>query len=196
MSGSERMNAASPHPLARQLVDRLRARRGARVVAIGTGSGRSAAALTQAGFDVTPVDDAAAYDRLEVARFAAALSTHALLHGTTASLERALASIARALEPDAPFFSTFASTRDARFGRGRCVEPYVFAAESGDEAGVAHAYFDRERLENLLKPHFVVESLDECDVDDVVGTWSHGRPAGSVHWFAKVRAKATGSVPR
>ncbi len=58
-------------------------------------------------------------------------------------------------------------------------------ALEGDERGVAHAYFDRERLTALLEPHFSVESLEERAVDDVVGYWAH-RDAplrGAVHWF-------------
>jgi hypothetical protein len=166
-----------PHPLALDLIQRLRAQPGARVLEVGSGSGRNTHALVAAGFGVhaLPPD----------ALCAAALSTHALLHGTPASLGDALAGIACALEIGAPLFGTFGSTRDARYGIGTRLEPHVYVADDGDEAGVAHAYFDESRLRELLAPHFAVESMREVAVDDIAGKWAHGTTPlrDAVHWF-------------
>ncbi|MDQ2663314.1 MAG: methyltransferase domain-containing protein [Candidatus Eremiobacteraeota bacterium] len=214
MSGSERMDAASPHPLARQLIDRLSGRPGCRILELGTGSGRNAAALLAAGFRVHSIDDdrertAAAKARCAVlggtfatssyahisgriAKCSAALSTHALLHGTPSKAAHTLAAVRRVLEPSAPFFGTFGSTRDARFGAGTNVEPFVFAPERGEESGVAHAYYDRDRLDALLSPTFVIEQLEEIAVDEIVGTWAHASARGAVHWFAHLRARPEG----
>jgi hypothetical protein len=166
-----------PHPLALVLIERLRDRPAARVLEVGAGSGRNTRALRTAGLEVQtlPVQHPCA----------AALTTHALLHGTPASIAAQLDDIAGALEPSSPLFATFASVNDARYGTGKALEPHVFAAVDGDEAGVAHAYFDEARLRALLSPRFTIESMHETNVDDVVGRWAHKRRPlrDAVHWF-------------
>jgi hypothetical protein len=166
-----------PHPLALELIERLRDHPRAVIFEVGPGSGRNTRAFLSAGFPVrtTPIE----------APFAAALSTHALLHGTPASLGHELAIIADALEPGAPLFATLGSTRDARYQQGTFVEPHVYAADDGDEAGVAHAYFDEKRLRELLVTHFDIESMREVGVDDIAGKWAHQSAPlrGAVHWF-------------
>ena len=170
-----------PHPLALALIERLRDRPGARVLEIGAGSGRNTRALVAAGLHVCtlPVDEPAA----------AALSTHALLHGTPAEIGGRLDALAAALESGAPLFGTFGSTRDARCGTGDEVAAYVYAPRDGDEAGVAHAYFDAPRLRALLAPHFVIESMAEVDVDEIAGQWAHPNDPlhNAVHWFVIAR---------
>lgn len=148
---------------------------------IGAGSGRNTRALLAAGFRV--VNPGAAE------RCSGALSTHALLHGTPASLARELDAIAASLEPGAPLYATFGSIHDARYGEGAEHEPYVYAPTAGDEIGVAHVYFDRARLEALVSPRFTIESLDEVDVDAIAGRWAHQTAPlrGAVHWFALLR---------
>lgn len=166
-----------PHPLALALIERLRERSGARVLELGAGSGRNARALRDAGLEVTALP--------ELRPFAAALTTHALLHGTPAAIAAQLDAVADALEPQAPLFATFASVNDARYGTGDALEPYVYAAVDGDEVGVAHAYFDGDRLRALLAGRFTIESMRETNVDDVAGTWAHRTQPlrGAVHWF-------------
>lgn len=173
--------ARPPHPLTLALIERLKDRPGTCVMEIGAGSGRNTRALEAAGFCVCslPVDQPCT----------AALSTHALLHGTPAILAAQLAQIADALEPDAPLFGTFGSIRDARYGRGEVREPHVFAPVDGDEAGVAHVYFDEARLRRLLAPHFTVESMREVQVDAIAGSWAHPTAPllDAVHWFVTAR---------
>jgi hypothetical protein len=173
-----------PHPLALELIERLRARPGAQVLEIGAGSGRNTRALEAAGLRVCslPADGPCA----------AALTTHALLHGTPSSLERALAMIADALEPGAQLFATFGSTGDARYGSGTEVESHVYAAQDGDERGVAHAYFDAARLRQLLAPHFAIDSMHEVKVDEIAGKWAHPTAPllGAVHWFVVATTRA------
>ncbi len=88
-------------------------------------------------------------------------------------------------------YATFGSTRDTRFGQGKRIDDSTFAPTQGDERGVAHAYFDRERLLSILDRYFIVESLSEECVDDVAGTWAHReRPLdGAAHWFAIARKR-------
>jgi hypothetical protein len=176
-----------PHPLALELIERLRDRPGAPILEIGyegSRNDRNMRALLTAGLvvGVTP----------KRAAFAAALSTHTLLHGTAASLEHDLAIIAGALEDGAPFYATFGSTRDARYQRGTFIEPHVYAPEDGDERGVAHAYFDQVRLFDLLAPHFTVESMREVGVDDIAGKWAHQTAplSGAIHWFVVATKRA------
>ncbi len=172
-----------PHPLALELIERLRARPGADVLEVGAGNGRNTRALVAAGFRVCslPGDGPCA----------AALTTHALLHGTPASIGLQLATIARALEPDASLFGTFGSTRDGRYGSGTLLEPYVYAPLEGDERDVAHAYFDQTRLRDLLS-HWRIESMREVPVDDVAGKWAHTTAPlrDAVHWFVIATKRA------
>ncbi|HEX8805583.1 MAG TPA: hypothetical protein VF741_01495 [Candidatus Aquilonibacter sp.] len=166
-----------PHPLALALIERLRERPGAPVLEIGAGSGRNTRALLEAGLHIGSAPTGGPY--------AAALATHALLHGTPASLASKLATIAGVLEPGAALFATFGSTRDARYQTGTLLEPHVYAPNDGDERGVAHAYFDATRLRVLLEPNFTIESMREVAVDKIAGQWAHPTSPlhGAVHWF-------------
>lgn len=181
-------NLRRPHPLAAQLIERLRPAGSARILDFGSGSGRNSAALHAAGFYVCAVadDGVHAFDARE--HFDAAVSTHALLHGTPRSVTAMLQRIASALKPDAPFYATFGSKADARYGKGTRIDDETYAPDSGDEQGVAHAYFDEQTLGSLLGRWFILESIEQHGVDDIVGTWAHAqRPQGSVHWFARAR---------
>jgi hypothetical protein len=166
-----------PHPLALDLIERLRDRPGARVLEVGAGSGRNTHALAAAGLVVCtlPLQEPCA----------AGLATHALLHGSPQSIAEELSAIAQALEPGAPLFATFGSIRDARYGVGEAREAHVYAPLDGDEIAVAHAYFDQERLRALLAPHFTIESMREVNVDNIAGRWAHTSAPlrGAVHWF-------------
>ncbi len=116
----------------------------------------------------------------------AVLSTHGLLHGTIAHITRLLDEAGRSLHPDGLLYATFASTRDARFGRGAKLAEFTYAPESGDEIGVAHSYFNEQMLSALLERNFSVEEMREHSVDELVGRWAHHeQPSGSVHWFVR-----------
>lgn len=181
-------NLRRPHPLAVALIERLRTQPGAAVIDFGAGSGRNTSALRAAGFNVCAVPDSETASFTPAQAFEAAVSTHALLHGTNTGIVSMLQSLANALEPQAPFYATFASKRDSRYGQGTQIERDVFAPDSGEEAGVAHAYFDEAGLRGVLQAHFVIEALEERNVDAIVGGWAHERrPSGSVHWFVYAR---------
>ncbi|MBV8638799.1 MAG: hypothetical protein JO322_12020 [Candidatus Eremiobacteraeota bacterium] len=177
-SDSPQPSPRPPHPLALELIDRLRDRPGAAVLEIGRGSGRNTRALETAGFRVVDLDSD------EIA--AAALSTHSFLHGTPHSISLMLERVLKRLEPGAPFFVTFGSVRDARYGRGTRIATRVYAPTEGDERGVPHAFFDEMSLRRLLHAPWRIESLREERVDDVVGRWAHEqRPLhDAFHWFA------------
>lgn len=165
----------------------------------GTGSGRNAGALAAAGFAVIGTSDAAIErgDALPPGEFAAVVSTHALLHGTSATIAARVASLAGKLVADGLLYAVFGSVRDARFGQGTRIEAGTFAPLDGDERGVPHTYFTRSRLRALLAEHFALESLDELCVDDVAGRWAHpSQPlSGAVHWFAVARRANGRRVP-
>ncbi len=189
-SPQARDTIAAAHPLVRALIARLGPRVDGPVLDFAAGSRRNTRALRDAGLRVVSVADAVAESTAPFAgiteRFAAALSSHGMLHGTPSSIADKAALIARRLEPGGPLYATFGSSRDARFGKGQRIDAWTFVPTEGDERGVAHGYFDRERLTALLEPWFTIESLEERDVDDVVGAWAH-RDApmrGAVHWFA------------
>ncbi|MFN2449317.1 MAG: hypothetical protein ABR508_05920 [Candidatus Baltobacteraceae bacterium] len=174
-----------PHPLARELAQRLAP--GAAILEIGAGARRNANALAAAGFAMYAVpDDAVLGFTANDARFDAVLSTHGFLHGLLAQLEQLTAQTARSLRQGALAHVTLASTADARFGLGRAIASQTFVQESGDEAGVAHTFFDRRTARALFETHFIIESLEETHVDAVAGAWAHTQPShGRVHWFVR-----------
>ena len=150
------------------------------MIEIGHGSGRNHRALEAAGFEIVHFSS-----ELAPATGAAALSTHALLHGAPDEIAALLAEIARELAAGAPFLATFGSQRDARFGTGTRLGPATFAPTEGDERGVAHSYFDEATLRGVLDEHFAIEELREVEVDAIAGGWAHERAplSGAVHWF-------------
>ncbi len=180
------------HPLAEELIQALRRRGGGRVLDFGSGMGRNGEALKDAGFDVLSIKDVAAAGTSALAEIDVrdapldgALSTHALLHGTPQSVRERVVAIARVLSGEAYFFATFASTRDARYGRGEQVAEATFAPLDGDERGVAHVYFDEARLRAVVEPYFRIVQLDECVADAIAGTWAHPTSPlrGAAHWM-------------
>ena len=178
------------HPLAERLIEHLQQRRNTRVLDFSAGSGRNSDALRAAGITVVAIDDAAAASLdpfpADAVEFAAALSTHGLLHGTPDRIAAALAAIAASLERGGRLFATFGSSRDARFGKGTRLGSLTFAPDSGSERGVPHTYYDRTAIDALLSRSFAVQSLEECGVDGIVGSWAHGDDPlrQAVHWFA------------
>lgn len=182
-------NLRRAHPLAISLIARLRAVPHARILEVGAGSGRNTEALRAAGFEVDAIADGAQLPANEQ-HYDGALSTHALLHGTPGTVAASLEAIARSLKPRAPLHVTFASTRDARFGKGVQISKHVFVAESGDEANVLHVYFTADELRSLLEPRFSVESIQETAADDIIGQWAHAQPLrGVIHWFVRATAR-------
>lgn len=166
----------------------------ARVLELAAGSGRNSDALRRAGFHVDAVSDAAIEEWLESpdapAAFDAVLSTHGFLHGTSATAAGMIERSSRTLRSGGLFFATFASERDVRFGRGTRLDERSYASEEGDEAGVAHVYFDEPTLRAELHGRFEILGLEERNVDDIVGRWAHERrPSGSVHWFVRARRR-------
>lgn len=161
----------------------------ARVLEIGAGTGRNTEALRAAGFEIDSIADGAPIPVREN-HYDGALTTHALLHGTPGTIAASLDGIAHALKPGAPLHATFASTLDARFGKGQRISKHVYATESGDEAGVPHVYFSAEELRSLLEVNYDIESIQETAADDILGTWAHREPLrGVVHWFVRAVKK-------
>jgi hypothetical protein len=174
-----------------------------RVLEIGTGNGRNTAIFTTAGFiyagisddDINTIiphvipseasSDAQSRDRRKL--FHAALATHSLLHGTPAQIMRLLDAIAAQLEPNGLLYATLGSTRDARFGEGEKLGERTFAALEGDERGVPHSYFDEPSLRELLNKNFVIERIEEIQVDAIAGSWAHSETPlrGAFHWFVE-----------
>lgn len=175
----------APHPLAERLI--ARCPRGSRILEIGTGSGRNAAALAAAGLRCRSIAEDAAIVLPADGAFDAALSTHALLHGTPAALAARLDEIARALRSGAPLLATFGSTDDARFGAGERIDDATWAPLDGDERGVAHVYFDEPRLRAMLERRFAIERAERVAVDAIAGSWAHPTAPlrAAVHWFVE-----------
>ena len=175
-----------PHPLAAALIARYRdAGLEGPVLEVASGVGRNTRALTEAGIRVVATRDEESYTQLPGGRnaYAAALSTHGYLHGSTDKLRAGFADLRRVLRPGAPIFVTLGSIKDARFGFGLALDERTYAPGDGPEKGVPHAYFDRETIADVLRG-YAIESLDERGVDTVVGRWAHA-PAetGLWHWF-------------
>jgi SAM-dependent methyltransferase len=192
-SNPKNFDDQGPHPLAVELIARMRSEGvDGPIVEVGTGRGRNRRALEASGFVVAAIDDAVPYTQLplERGRFAAALATHAYLHGATAKLRAGFAELARVLAPGAPAFVTLGSIEDARFGFGDELDEATFAPGDGDEAGIPHGYYDRHGVADVVRP-FTVVAADEVDVDAIVGRWAHDDPddvGGRRHWFCRLRA--------
>ena len=156
---------------------------------IAAGSGRNTRAFVDAGIPILSTRDEDPTTQLPGARevYAAAISTHGYLHGATDKLRAAFAELRRVLVTGAPIAITLGSIADARFGFGTASDERTFAPGDGPEMGVPHAYFERTGAIEILRG-FTIESLEEVDVDDVVGRWAHDdEPSGMVHWFAVAR---------
>ena len=184
-------SAQTAHPLAELLIELAREHPlDGPVIEVGTGSGRNTRALVAAGIPNLTVPDSTPYTQLPGSRetYGAALSTHAYLHGATPKLRAGIAELRRVLRPNAPAFITLGSFKDARYGLGVPLDERTFAPGEGDEAGIPHAYFDRDGVIELLFGYTIV-SLEEVDVDDIVGRWAHtdDEIVGRVHWFVVAR---------
>jgi hypothetical protein len=203
--------APPPHPLARELAALLGSEPAARLLLVGIGNGRNVAPFVAAGTHVDALEDDPARARAAAERFAgdplvrvvraryagpyplaggyaAALSTSALLHGTSSAIAAAVAAIRARLRPSGALYATFGSTNDPRFGRGTQLDAATFAATAGDEAGVPHAFFDEAGLRALLDG-FTALALVEADASETAGSWAHpaDSTAGIVHWFVRAR---------
>jgi hypothetical protein len=185
------MSSSPAHPLAEQLIELARRELfDGPVIEVGTGSGRNTRALIDAGIPNVTVPDDVPYTQLPGTRdsYGAALSSHAYLHGASAKLRAGIAELRRVLKPNAPIFITLGSFKDARYGLGIPLDERSFAPGEGDEIGIPHAYFDRDGVIELLFG-FAIESMQEVDVDAIVGRWTHADDdvAGRVHWFVRAR---------
>jgi hypothetical protein len=190
MSSSSAQNA---HPLTERLIRFTRERPlDGPVIEVGTGSGRNTRALVEAKIPTVVVPDSTPYTQLPGTRenYGAALSTHAYLHGASPKLRVGIAELRRVLRPNAPAYITLGSFKDARYGLGIPLDDRSFAPGEGDEAGIPHAYFDRDGVIELLFG-FTIDSMEEVEVDEIVGRWAHGDDddavAGRVHWFVVAR---------
>ncbi len=203
--------APVPHPLALELAERLAP--GDRVLLLGVGSGRSVPCLLAAGACVDALEEDAARARSAADRFAAderfrvvraaygepvpfagpfdaALSTHALQHGSFAGLADAARAARDRLRPGAPFFLTLGSKRDPRFRSGRRIGRHVVIPRDGSEAGVPHVYLDEPEVRALLAG-FDLESAVEDSAAEAAGRWAHteAERAALVHWFVRARRR-------
>ncbi len=184
------------HPLAERLVATARDRSLAGpVLEVGTGSGRNTRALVAAELAIDSIADETPYTQLPAANesYGAAIATHAYLHGSSDKVRVGLAELRRVLRQGAPAFLTLGSIRDARYGLGIRFDDRSFAPGDGDEAGIPHAYFDRDGVLEALNG-FTIDTLEEVDSDAIVGRWAHDdAPVGRVHWFV-VATKAAPPV--
>ena len=183
-------SAETAHPLAERLIRLAREQPlDGPVIEVGTGSGRNARALVAARIPNVSVPDSTPYTQLPGSRetYGAALSTHAYLHGTSAKLRAGIADLRRVLKREAPAFITLGSFKDARYGLGIPFDERSFAPGEGAELGIPHAYFDRDGVIELLLG-FRIESMQEVEVDEIVGRWAHDDEiVGRVHWFVEAR---------
>jgi len=181
-------SAQTAHPLTERLIQSTRERPlDGPVIEVGTGSGRNTRALVEAEIPTVGVPDSTPYTQLPGTRenYGAALSTHAYLHGASPKLRAGIAELRRVLRPNAPAYITLGSFKDARYGLGVPLDERSFAPGEGDEAGIPHAYFDRDGVIELLFG-FTIDSMEEVEVDEIVGRWAHAEDdavEGRVHWF-------------
>lgn len=159
------------------------------MIEVGGGSGRNTRALVEAKVPVVTVPDSTPYTQLPGGRenYGAALSTHAYLHGTTDKLRIGFAELRRVLGSEAPIFVTLGSISDSRYGLGIPFDERSFAPGDGDEAGIPHAYFDRDGVLEVLRGSFALDALEEVAVNAIAGRWAHENDdvEQRVHWFVQ-----------
>lgn len=175
-----------PHPLAQRLIERYKAAGWKEpILEVAAATDRSLRAFEAAGIPIIATPDDESYTQLPGERetYAAAFSSHGYLHGATGKVRAGLAELRRVLRPGGPIYITLGSSKDERFGFGDALDEWTFAPGDGPEMGIPHAFFDRDAVVELLRG-FTIESLDEVDATNVVGTWAHEEPQQKiVHWF-------------
>jgi hypothetical protein len=202
-----------PHPLALELAAELLRREPGRrrTLLVGLGTGRNVPPLLGSGAELTVLDDdpdraarilarlgadgakaSLAGDleqlRRDGPRFDAALSTHGFLHGTAEAVRGRLAGLASLLASGAPCRLTLGAASDPRFGDGLRLDAQTWAPADGPEAGVPHAYFDREQARAALAPFATAEIAQERGA---AGAWAHDPLDAEriVHWFVRAVAR-------
>jgi hypothetical protein len=177
-----------PHPLADALIERYRAAGWTLpVLEVAAGAGRNTRAFAAAGVPVVATRDDEPYTQLpgEHDGYAAAFSSHGYLHGATAKIRAGFAELRRVLVAGAPIYVTLGSIDDERYGFGEMIDEWTYAPGDGPEKGIPHAYFDRDTIIELLRG-FTLESLEDVDATEIVGTWAHepdDEAAPIRHWF-------------
>ena len=200
-----------PHPLVAALAEALPA--GSRVLLVGVGRGRHIPPLIEASLRVDVVEEDAGRAPAAAERFAGeprvrvaragyagpmpfapdydgAVSTHALLHGSPSTIAASLAAIGDRMRSGALFHLTLGAIRDPRYGGGVMLGDATWAAESGPEIGVPHAFFDENAARALLSGWNIL-SLDERSAAETAGRWAHSpaETATIVHWFARLKRR-------
>jgi len=210
-----------PHPLALALASLKRSAQPDAprfALVLGGGSGRNILPLLSAHIAVDVIEEDAAraqalrdrFDQEPSVRVAhgpyaepnvfarqynAVLSTHALLHGSSAAISGTLEALKELLAPDADMMLTLGSARDPRLGTGQRIDAQTWTPLESPEKGVPHVYYDREEARTALRS-FAVVSLREVCARDIVGRWAHAVDATPeiVHWFAHVKNEG-GAAP-
>jgi len=200
-----------PHPLVGALIETLS--NGSRVLLVGVGSGRHVPPLLAAGFIVEAIEEdperaARAAERFKskarvrvvggsysvppllFSGYDAAVSTHALLHGSPPQIAASLAAMGSGLRAGGLFHLTLGSTRDPRYASGLRLDDATWVAETGAEIGVPHAYFDEKAARTLLSD-WTILSLDERSAAETAGRWAHtsAETATMVHWLARLKRR-------
>jgi len=185
-----------PHPLAERLIERYRAAGlTSPVLEVAAGASRNTRAFEAAGIPVIATRDDDPYTQLPGERetFDAAFSSHGYLHGASAKVRAGIGELRRVLVPGAPVYITLGSIHDERFGFGEALDETTFAPGDGPEKGIPHAYYERDTAIELLRG-FTIESLEEVDATDIVGTWAHDPDEEHLpilHWFVVATRDAT-----
>jgi hypothetical protein len=201
-----------PHPLVLRLIDQARDADTERfALLLGAGSGRNIPPLLDARFRVDILEEnqqcaasieerfkgnatmritQGSYTRPEIfhTHYHAVLSTHALLHGSPATIVDTIHALAAMLPAGADMMLTLGSTRDPRFGTGRRIDARTWAPTAGDEENVPHVYYDEEEARKLLRS-FSIISLEETQARAIVGAWAHDttRTPEIIHWFVHAK---------
>lgn len=157
------------------------------VLEVAAGAGRNTRAFEAAGIPLIATRDDDPYTQLPGERetFGAAFSSHGYLHGASAKVRAGIGELRRVLVSGAPVYITLGSIHDERFGFGEALDETTFAPGDGPEKGIPHAYYERDTVIELLRG-FTIESLEEVDATDIVGTWAHDpdeEHLPTLHWF-------------
>jgi SAM-dependent methyltransferase len=196
-----------PHRSVIDLLPRLRNENRARVLDLGSGTGRHTVHLSREGFLTVGVDPAPrglrraarwlrseslpvrvlrgqmSYLPLKDNSFDCVVSVYVMHHATLSRIRRAFAEVERVLVPGGILLTLIQSAGDWKEGLGMRMEANTFLPDSGDEEGIPHHFFSETEIRELLNEFEILQMKQEKLDDRLPGK----APVRHRHWEVLAR---------
>jgi SAM-dependent methyltransferase len=196
-----------PHQSVLDLLPRLRDENRARVLDLGSGTGRHTVRLSREGFltvgvepsprglsraamwlrseslPVRVVQAQMSYLPLKSNSFDCVISVYVMHHATLSRIRKAFAEVKRILVPGGIFLTLIQSGGDWKEGRGMRMEANTFLLDRGDEEGIPHHFFSEAEIRGLLDDFEILRMRQEKLDDRLAGM----APVKHRHWEVLAR---------